>query len=147
MIADLSLIDPMYQFSLSYFQRLFNIIIEQSPKASTIEERVQILISQITYTIFVNVCRGLFNDHKKIFSFLVAAAIAIQSNLVSRVEWNVFNRGVAFPKDKPLPLPTNTKIGEKSWVDLCKLRDAHANFETLPKSISDGVKEWEQWIY
>lgn len=92
-------------------------------------------------------CRGLFNDHKKIFSFLVASSIAIQQGLVSRTEWNVFNRGVAFPKDKALPLPDHSKINEKVWVDICKLRDAHANFENLPKSMSENIKEWEQWIY
>jgi len=59
------------------------------------------------------------------------------------MEWNVFNRGVAFPKDKPLPMPDHTKINEKVWNDLNKLRDAHANFETLPKSITENLKEWE----
>ena len=44
-IADLSLIDPMYQFSLNYFSRLFNIVIENSPKSSVIESRIMILIN------------------------------------------------------------------------------------------------------
>lgn len=54
---------------------------------------------------FLNVCRGLFNDHKTIFSFLLASAIFLNKGDISKIEWNIFNRGVAFSKDKPLPLP------------------------------------------
>lgn len=50
-------------------------VIENTEKNEEIEERVKDLINQITEIIFLNVCRGLFNDHKKIFSFLVTAAI------------------------------------------------------------------------
>jgi dynein heavy chain len=41
-------------------------------------DRINILISNITETIFENICRGLFNNHKRIFSFLLAAKILIQ---------------------------------------------------------------------
>lgn len=74
-IANLALIDPMYQFSLSYFKRLFVLVIENTEKVDDVIQRVDDLIVKITETIYFNVCRGLFNDHKKIFSFLCAGAI------------------------------------------------------------------------
>jgi len=54
---------------------------------------------------YLNVCRGLFNDHKTIFSFLLASAIFLNKGNISKIEWNVFNRGVAISKDKPISLP------------------------------------------
>ena len=72
-IADLALIDPMYQYSLAYFARLFNTVIDNSPKADNVQERIGILLTSITDFVFMNVCRGLFNAHKLIFSFLITS--------------------------------------------------------------------------
>ena len=73
-IADLALIDPMYQFSLNYFSNLYNQIIDN---CETQVDRIQTLIKNITLVIFENICRGLFNNHKRIFSFLITAKIII----------------------------------------------------------------------
>jgi dynein heavy chain len=51
-IADLEGINPMYQYSLGYVKRLFNNAIEQSPKAPTQEERLDILIDNITKNLY-----------------------------------------------------------------------------------------------
>lgn len=120
-IADLALIDPMYQFSLTYFKRLFSIVIDNAEKSDEILKRVKILIDQITIIIYLNVCRGLFNDHKKIFSFLVASAISLKSEDISKQEWNAFNRGVvSFSKEK-LVLPQGSKFSEKVFKSLVDL--------------------------
>lgn len=39
-IADLAGIDPMYQYSLNYVKKLFNIAIENSEKTDIIEKRI-----------------------------------------------------------------------------------------------------------
>ena len=141
-IADLALIDPMYQFSLSYFKRLFSLVIETAEKSSDVVRRVEILIDSSTITIFLNVCRGLFNDHKKIFSFLVATSIGLKNHSVSKIEWSIFNRGVAFSKDQPPALPQGSKLNPKQWKQLCDLKQAGEVFATLP---SDVVKFHKQW--
>jgi dynein heavy chain len=74
-IADLAGIDPMYQYSLGYVKRLFNQAIEKSKKAKALEERLDILIDNISKIIFTNVSRGLFEAHKIIFSFLITTGI------------------------------------------------------------------------
>ena len=77
MIKDLSLLDPMYQYSQQYIQKLFilamqntQVVKDQDPK-----ERLNCLIDSITKTIFTNVCRGLFEKDKLIFSFLISSSI------------------------------------------------------------------------
>uniref|UniRef100_A0A4W5KC64 Dynein heavy chain ATP-binding dynein motor region domain-containing protein n=1 Tax=Hucho hucho TaxID=62062 RepID=A0A4W5KC64_9TELE len=55
-IASLSEIDPMYQFSLKYFKQ-----------SSVLEERLQILLDQTLLTSYTNVSRGLFEQHKTIY--------------------------------------------------------------------------------
>jgi len=59
-IADMALVDPMYQYSLNYFRKLFNNCIDISPKSDDVAERVDLLISNLTEIVYFNVCRGLF---------------------------------------------------------------------------------------
>jgi dynein heavy chain, axonemal len=74
-IKDLSLLDPMYQYSLQYIQKLFNVAMTLSESSDIHEERLENLIHKINEVIFVNVCRGLFEKDKLIFSFLIATSI------------------------------------------------------------------------
>lgn len=54
-IASLSGIDPMYQYSLNYFINLFKKIIINSEASDDIEQRVNILINTITELSYVNI--------------------------------------------------------------------------------------------
>lgn len=47
-IADLALIDPMYQYSLEFFTRLFNRRLDKSEKAEVLADRLAILITDVT---------------------------------------------------------------------------------------------------
>jgi dynein heavy chain len=86
-IADFALVDPMYQFSLNYFKRLFRLVIESSEKSEDLGQRITILLNSITETIYLNVCRGLFNAHKRIFSFLMTIKIQLNYQQISSPEW------------------------------------------------------------
>ena len=95
-ISELAIIDPMYQYSLQTFTRLFNAIIYSSKKSSKLEKRLAILIDQITENVFMNVCRGLFNEHKLIFSFIMSVKIQMKSGLITNSEWMFLLKGVTF---------------------------------------------------
>uniref|UniRef100_A0A803SX01 Dynein axonemal heavy chain 6 n=1 Tax=Anolis carolinensis TaxID=28377 RepID=A0A803SX01_ANOCA len=94
-IASLSEIDPMYQFSLKYFKQLFNTTIETSEKNDVLELRLAILLSQTLYATYTNVSRGLFEQHKLIYSFMLCIEIMRQKGELSDAEWNFFLRGSA----------------------------------------------------
>eukprot|EP00392_Amoebophrya_sp_AT5.2_P013410 g13528.t1 len=53
-IVELSNVDPMYQFSLQWFQNLFSVAIEQSPKSEVLEERLDILKDYFTESLYQN---------------------------------------------------------------------------------------------
>ena len=56
-VADLGLIDPMYQFSLRYFTQLFNNTIDNSPKSEDLDERLITILNATTENIYTNVSR------------------------------------------------------------------------------------------
>lgn len=73
-IADLARMNPMYQFSLFYFVMLFEKCFQKAQKSSDLDTRLNHLYAEIQFSIFVNVCRGLFEDSKLIFSFLILSS-------------------------------------------------------------------------
>uniref|UniRef100_A0A670K2Q2 Dynein axonemal heavy chain 6 n=1 Tax=Podarcis muralis TaxID=64176 RepID=A0A670K2Q2_PODMU len=124
-IASLSEIDPMYQFSLKYFKQLFNTTIETSEKNDVLEERLAILLSQTLYATYTNVSRGLFEQHKLIYSFMLCIEIMRQKEELTDLEWNFFLRGAA-GLDKRTEKPQIPWLEDNTWFMCCDLD------ETLP---------------
>ncbi len=66
-VADLAAISPMYQFSLSYFAKMFSYCIDKSEKADEVPARLALLSAFVTKFVYDNVSRGLFEEHKLLY--------------------------------------------------------------------------------
>lgn len=148
-IADLSLIDPMYQYSLTYFTRLFNKVIDVSQKSDVIADRILILINSITEFIFMNVCRGLFNAHKLIFSFLISVQILRRDGKVNDAEWNLLLKGVSIIPSSFVRTsnPDTVKFTDKTWDTINFVQNVSAPFKEpiIGPEISKNKQIWIDW--
>ncbi|CAL8330997.1 unnamed protein product [Merluccius merluccius] len=135
-IAGLSEIDPMYQYSLKYFKQLFNGTIESSEKSDVLERRLQTLLDQTLLTSYAIVSRGLFERHKAIYSFLLSVEIMRQRGEVSEAEWQHFLRG-APPQDKECAArPDALWLSDSHWQTCCELEDTLPCFRGLGRGIT-----------
>uniref|UniRef100_A0A8C2B7Q0 Dynein, axonemal, heavy chain 6 n=1 Tax=Cyprinus carpio TaxID=7962 RepID=A0A8C2B7Q0_CYPCA len=126
-IASLSEIDPMYQFSLKYFKQLFNNTIESSEKHRDLSMRLQILLDQTLLSAYKNVSRGLFEQHKAIYSFMLCVEIMMQRGEISQQEWQYFLRGAGKPE-----VPW---LSDFAWETCCNLEDRLPCFHGIKKEI------------
>lgn len=138
-IADLANIDPMYQYSLEFFSKLFVMRLEKSEQSSELDRRLDILIQDVTRAFYFSICRGLFEKDKLLYSFLNASSILRRSNEINIDEWNFFLRGS----------PTDFKSHQKNidYIDidtfyaLLGLEECHPNFKDLVRSFEDTVDQ------
>ena len=112
-VSDFGSVDPMYQYSLAYFKEIFAKTVTDAEKSDELEKRIAILVEATTRTMFVMICRGLFEQHKGLFAFLIAVSIMRQKKVVSPDEWAFFLKPALAQEGLP-PNPS----GDGGWLEL-----------------------------
>ncbi|KAI8430873.1 hypothetical protein MSG28_001006 [Choristoneura fumiferana] len=137
-VAQLADIDPMYQFSLKYFNQVFNQVIERSEKCDILDKRLEILYREITLSVYQNVSRGLFERHKLVFSFVLNMAIYLNAGTISQDQWNFVLRGAAGTKVVPPKKPAVEQLTDQMWLAANHLNEMDPSFAGL---VADCTKK------
>ncbi|KAL0028415.1 hypothetical protein WJX77_005025 [Trebouxia sp. C0004] len=146
-VADLALISPMYQTSLSYFITMFNHCIDASDKAPDVSARLRLLTTFATRFIFDKVQRGLFEQHKLLFSFMLATATARAAGQVTQAEWNFFLRGGPGLDSAVSDRASPSWLPSSQWGQIMQLAGAVCPLEGVADSmcLPEESIDWQEW--
>ncbi|RLN71959.1 hypothetical protein BBJ28_00009780 [Nothophytophthora sp. Chile5] len=155
-IADLAEIDPMYQFSLQYFTRLFNVSLQEAPAAKELSDRLESLQHHLTLTVYRNICRGLFQKHQQLFAFVICLRIMVKAGELSQLEIRLLDHS-AIRFDGRITAASSEESGDDKAKDagngtvapddvLLALAQKLPVFDVLLKSYYLESSAWADWI-
>uniref|UniRef100_A0A7S1KN20 Dynein-1, subspecies f n=1 Tax=Percolomonas cosmopolitus TaxID=63605 RepID=A0A7S1KN20_9EUKA len=149
-LTDLSLIDPMYQFSLDTYIELFENSIENSdkpPRQDLVQVRVDLLNKYHTESVYHTTCQGLFEKDKLLFSFQMTIKLE-QEHLGKEFnmdEYNFFLKGgQVLDKESQTPNPCPQWLPEEAWDNIYEL-DRLPSFHGIANSFEEVAVDWKEW--
>ncbi|XP_073981598.1 dynein axonemal heavy chain 7-like isoform X2 [Rhodnius prolixus] len=140
-ITNLANIDPMYQYSLVWFVNLFKAGIDNTEKAEVIEARITLLKEYFTYSLFVNICRSLFEKDKLLFSLILTVNLMFQANEMDEAEW-VFLLTGGVGLDNPHPNPARW-LPTLSWDEICRLNEL-PTYNGIQQNFQENLTKWRE---
>ena len=136
-ISSLANIEPMYQYSLSWFMGLFIQSTRDSHPSSDLATRLSNLDKYFTYFLYKMVCRSLFEKDKLLFSLLLCTRLMRAKEELHDEEFRfLITGGVSVGRNESNPY--DTWLVDRSWGEMCRM----SNLE-LTKGFIEDFKEHE----
>jgi len=142
-VADQSIVDPMYQFSLDWFIAMFHLSITNAEAKESKEERFAELFRSFIQLLFVMVCRGLFEKDKLLYSLMLTLKCQEVERELKMNEVMALLTGLpgAAKEDKP---PDSDWLTQVNWVRVNVLQSLGDVFDGFIGEFTANIAGWQQ---
>ncbi|XP_048155560.1 dynein axonemal heavy chain 8 [Corvus hawaiiensis] len=145
LLTAMSMVNNMYQTSLAQFLKLFDQSIARSKKSPVAQKRISNIIEHLTFEIHAYSVRGLHENHKFLFTLLLALKIDIERGHVENREFQTLIRGGAALDLQACPPKPCRWILDMIWLNLVELNKL-PQFEEILEQIAGSDKQWKNWF-
>ncbi|KAL8008233.1 putative dynein heavy chain region D6 P-loop domain, dynein heavy chain, domain-2 [Plasmopara halstedii] len=140
-IDQLANIEPVYQYSLSWFINLFIASILNSERSPDLTQRLRYLDNHFTFSLYRNICRSLLEKDKLMFSFVLCTSIKQGKHEIESNEWYfLLTGGVAL--SEPPSNPIKSWLSDKQWAEFSRLSTLPA-FNGILEDLVDHENQWK----
>eukprot|EP00755_Sulcionema_specki_P004827 Sspe_Gene.31109::Locus_15358_Transcript_1_1_Confidence_1.000_Length_4701::g.31109::m.31109/K10408/DNAH; dynein heavy chain, axonemal len=143
-IAEIGGMDHMYQYSLDFFKRLFQLTLRRTTKTDDIDKRTAILIPGVTEDSYNTVCRGLFEKDKQLFAFLMVSHIFRASGAIAGEEWDFMLRGSAGLRPQTPATSQPPFVGDTQWNEVQMLSEQTPFRDFVDSMLTDPF--WKSYM-
>jgi dynein heavy chain len=144
LIAELSMVNPMYQTSLKQFLQLFDESMEKGNPSPIPSKRIQNIIEYCTFRGFRYISRGLYEIHKILFVLLLTFKMDIGSGKVTHEEFRCFIKGGAALDINAVAKKPFNWIPDLTWLNLVALSKM-PGFTDVLNQVGKNEKTWRSW--
>ncbi|XP_054451580.1 dynein axonemal heavy chain 1 [Pteronotus mesoamericanus] len=139
-VSDLANVDPMYQYSLEWFLNIFLSGIANSERADNLKKRIANINRYLTYSLYSNVCRSLFEKHKLMFAFLLCVRIMMNEGKINQSEWRYLLSGGSV--QVMTENPAVDWLSDRAWRDILALSNLPA-FSSFAEDFVEHLSEFQ----
>eukprot|EP00002_Diphylleia_rotans_P021973 TRINITY_DN428_c1_g1_i1.p1 TRINITY_DN428_c1_g1~~TRINITY_DN428_c1_g1_i1.p1 ORF type:complete len:4548 (+),score=958.95 TRINITY_DN428_c1_g1_i1:229-13872(+) len=175
LLLDISTLCSLYQMSMQQFLYLFDQAVKSAERSTNVAKRTVNVMESLTFTIHAFVSRGLLDNHRKAWLFLLATRIGIHAGAVTPAELNAFLRTSYAPELKGVGAAGGAMAGvanvmggavgvgmnpggagqgrkkpfewlsDASWLGLTMLGNL-PNFDNVCDMITRNEAFWKNWL-
>ncbi|XP_056221074.1 dynein axonemal heavy chain 8 [Seriola aureovittata] len=145
LIVEMSLVNVMYQTSLRQFLGLFDSSMQNSARSQLTAKRISNIISFLTFQVFCYTARGLYEEHKLLFTLLLALKVDLQARNISHPEVLTFVKGGASLDLNSVESKPRRWILDQTWLNLVQLSDLPP-FAQILTQVSQNERAWRTWF-
>jgi dynein heavy chain len=146
-IVSIPAINVMYQISLAQFLEWFDFSIINSAKANMVAKRVEILIDHLTYNVYQQVNRGLFECDKLTFKLMINMKVLLTEKpdiLNDTMVTLLLRAGAALTSDQ-IPKKPFDWLQQNAWTNIVQLSLSLEFFADIKSTIEQNATEWRKW--
>ncbi|NWX18802.1 DYH8 protein, partial [Aegotheles bennettii] len=145
LITEMSMVNNMYQTSLAQFLKLFDQSMAKSKKSPLPQKRISNIIEYLTFETYSYSVRGLYENHKFLFTLLLTLKIDLERGYVKNKEFQALIRGGAALDLQACPPKPFRWILDMMWLNLVELSKL-PQFADILNQIEHNEKGWKSWF-